>query len=111
MGSIFKGSWEILSPLSLDYILNIPPDCGSLDVRIEDVWVDLSQALRILAEDGRSMTSINRIWTVNSNAYCPILDFIHKTAQKSSKKSELFKVRTYTSFYKLLFKTRYFYVE
>ena len=90
MGSIFKGNWFIFEDLSLDYALNIKS--GNISVPIEDVWVDLSQAVKILADDGRNLSSINKIWSVNSHAYCPILDFIHQTAQKSSNKSHLFKV-------------------
>ena len=91
MGSIYKGSWFILEDLSIDYALNIKS--SNLSVPIEDVWVDLSQAVKILADDGRNLSSINKIWSVNSNAYCPILDFIHQTAQKTANKSNLFKVK------------------
>ena len=56
------------------------------------IWVDLTQALKILAEDGRTVTTINKIWSVNNSPYCPVLDFIQQTGIKTEKKSMLFKV-------------------
>lgn len=94
VGSLYKGNWEIMPHVSLDYILNFKGEEteSMLNIlRIEDVWVDLGQAIKILASYGQNVTKINKVWNINSNAHCPILDFIHQTVQKPSRKSDLFK--------------------
>ena len=56
----------------------------------------MNQVIAVLANCGQTVTNINKIWSVGSDAYCPILDFIHQTAKRSPKRSDLFKVGTHT---------------
>jgi len=88
MGSVYQGRWIISTNIVIDYVFNQTNNKKKL---IEDVWVDLGQAVKILADDGRTVTNINKVWSINNNPYCPVLDFIHQTGLKTDNRSSLLK--------------------
>ena len=48
MGAVFKGNWEIMPEIRIDYILRFDRGTDEPLIRIEDVWVHLNQVIFFL---------------------------------------------------------------